>query len=224
MSDGPQKLPPKKEVAIALLEGPSMFVHLDPRRPGVLVPRRFLDKPQLVLQVGLNMVIPIPDLTVDEEGISCTLSFDRAPFWVRMPWVAIYALVGEDGRGMMWPTDIPPEVVTQMQNAATGGQSAKPQARPRPKLAAVAQPPPDAEKPSEEKAQPEAERAEAAAEPVLRVVKNPEKEAPAETTEAAPQADEPQADATAEVSQPKPAPGGSRKPKRELPSYLRVIK
>ena len=60
-----------------------MFIHLDPRRPDVLVPKGFMGQPQLVLQVGLNMAIPIPDLKIDEGGISCTLSFNRAPFWCR---------------------------------------------------------------------------------------------------------------------------------------------
>lgn len=147
MSDGPHRLPPKKEVAIALLEASnSVYVHLDPRKQGVAVPRQFVDKPQLVLQVGLNMPIPIRDLTVDDDGISCTLSFNRSPSYCRMPWSAIYALVAEDGRGMMWPTDIPPEVVAQMQNAAAGAQPKPPQ-RPRPKLAAVSAPP---EEPSTE--------------------------------------------------------------------------
>src|SRR3954471_12175868 len=66
MSDAPRQPPPKKEVALALLEGSSLFVHLDPRRPGVLVPKGFTGQHQLVLQVGLNMAIPIPDLKVDD--------------------------------------------------------------------------------------------------------------------------------------------------------------
>ena len=97
MSDAPRQPPPKKEVALALLEESSMFIHLDPRRPDVLVPKGFMGQPQLVLQVGLNMAIPIPDLKVDDHGISCTLSFNRSAFWCRIPWSAIYALVGEDG-------------------------------------------------------------------------------------------------------------------------------
>src|SRR4051812_22478028 len=138
MSDAPRQPPPKKEVALALLEGPSLFVHLDPRRPGVLVPKWFTGQPQLVLQVGLNMAIPIPDLKVEEIGITCTLSFNRAPFWCRLPWQAIYALVGEDGRGMVWPDDVPHEVAVQMQKQQ---QAAAPkqgqQKKPRAKLAAV---------------------------------------------------------------------------------------
>src|SRR4051812_18126929 len=135
MSDAPRQPPPKKEVALALLEGPSLFVHLDPRKNGVLVPKWFTGQPQLVLQVGLNMAIPIPDLKVDDDGVSCTLSFNRAPFFCRLPWSAIYALVGEDGRGAIWQDDVPPEVAVQMQKQQTQkGPVAK---KPRAKLAAV---------------------------------------------------------------------------------------
>lgn len=222
MSDGRQKLPPKKEVALALLEGPSMFVHLDPRRQGVLVPKRFLDQPQLVLQVGMNMFVPITDLKVDDEGITCTLSFDRAPFWCRMPWNAIYALVGEDGRGMMWPTDIPPEVVAQMQAPPQQAKDAqKPaQKKPRAKLAAVADAPP------EQKPQPEAPMRVVPAEP------EPEREADVATKEgssvepaAAEAAEEPKIEEATEPARPEPAPAApGRKPRRELPPYLRVVK
>lgn len=106
-------LPPKKDVAIALLEGPSVFVHLDPRREGVVVPKWFKNQPQLVLQIGLNMAVRIPDLDVGDEGIGCTLSFQRTPHWCFMPWSAIYGLVGEDGRSMIWPEDVPRELVQQ---------------------------------------------------------------------------------------------------------------
>ena len=110
MSTPPRPLPPKKDVALALLQGPSLFIHLDPRKPEVLVPLHFKKQAQLVLQVGLNMAVPIPDLQVDDEGVTCTLSFNRSPFWCRLPWSAIYALVGDDRRGMIWPDEVPAEV------------------------------------------------------------------------------------------------------------------
>lgn len=112
MSTPPRPLPPKKDVALALLQGPSLFIHLDPRKPEVLVPLHFKKQAQLVLQVGLNMAVPIPDLQVDDEGVTCTLSFNRSPFWCRLPWTAIYALVGDDKRGMIWPDEVPAEVET----------------------------------------------------------------------------------------------------------------
>ena len=111
-------LPSKKAVALDLLERTSLFVHLDPRRPGVIVPLVFAKQPQLVLQIGLNMAIAIPDLEVNETGISCTLSFNRRPHFCRLPWSAIYALIGQEGGGMVWPEDVPAEVVAQQRSAA----------------------------------------------------------------------------------------------------------
>lgn len=118
-------LPRKQAVALDLLERTSVFVHLDPRRPGVIVPQGFLKQPQLVLQIGLNMAISIPDLNVGDEGISCTLSFNKRPHFCSLPWSSIYALIGEQGGGMVWPEDVPPEVVSQQRAAA------KKEAKPR---------------------------------------------------------------------------------------------
>ena len=112
MPSGP-RLPPKKDVVLALLEGTDVFVHLDPRREGVKVPPWFKNQPNLILQVGLNMPVPIPDLEVDDESVSCTLSFNRSPFFCYIPWKAVYALVGADGRAMIWPDDVPEEVAAQ---------------------------------------------------------------------------------------------------------------
>jgi stringent starvation protein B len=108
-------LPPKKDVALALLERASVFVHLDPRCADVMVPAWLKSQSQLILQIGLNLAVSIPDLTVENEGIACTLSFSRRPHYCRIPWAAVYALVGEDGRGMVWPSDIPADVAAQAQ-------------------------------------------------------------------------------------------------------------
>jgi stringent starvation protein B len=123
------KLPKKKDVALALLEQASVFIHLDPRREGVLVPAGFKKQAQLVLQIGLNLLVKIPDLEVDDEGISCTLSFNRRPHYCHMPWPSVYALVDESGRGMVWPDDVPPEVVAQQRESAK--KTPAPQQRPR---------------------------------------------------------------------------------------------
>ena len=71
--------PDKHELMLKLLEHGSVFMHLDPRRPGVIVPLHFRTQSQLVLQIGLNFPIPIRDLEIDAEGVRCTLSFNRQP-------------------------------------------------------------------------------------------------------------------------------------------------
>jgi stringent starvation protein B len=233
MSDAPRQPPPKKDVALALLEESSMFIHLDPRRPDVLVPKGFMGQPQLVLQVGLNMAIPIPDLHIDEAGISCTLSFSRAPFWCRIPWSAIYALVGEDGRGGVWAEDVPPEIQQQKQSAPSKSPASK---KPRAKLTAVgatdrarsrdggdaastAGTPKTPGQPRRGLARVPAAAADddgiLEAEPKRAPLSAVPRERPAEPSGGASSAD----DQAAAPAQPP-----DKKPKREIPPYLRVIK
>jgi len=107
-----------------------MYIHLDPRAESVKVPVSFKNQPQLVLQVGLNMAVAIPDLHVDEHGLSCTLSFSRTPFFCVIPWPAVFALVGENGQAMVWAEDVPAEVAAQ-------AQAQKAPEKPRPHLRSV---------------------------------------------------------------------------------------
>jgi len=190
----PHPLPPKKDVALALLQGPSLFIHLDPRKPEVVVPTYFKKQPQLVLQVGLNMAIPIPDLKVDDEGVSCTLSFNRRPFWCRLPWSAIYALVGEDMKGMIWPDEVPSEVAAQREGKQPTPVGAAPSRGARPvretKKKASAEPSPKEAK-SQGQDEPEERSAEAAPRPAVA---------------------------------PVPKSDSGKSGKRELPPYLRVVK
>jgi len=125
-----QLLPPKKEVALALLERSNVDVYLDPRAKGVVVPPQFRKEPRLILKIGLNMPVPIPDLRVDDESMSCTLSFNRSPFYCVVPWSAVFAMVGEDGRGMVWPDDVPQELAVKVVEPGEGEESGAPGARP----------------------------------------------------------------------------------------------
>jgi hypothetical protein len=225
----PHPLPPKKEVALALLERSNdrgIFVHLDPRQATVVVPPWFKKQPQLVLQIGLNMPVPIPDLRLDEEGMSCTLSFNRSPFFCVVPWASVFAMVGEDGRGMVWPEDVPAEVPLSRQGpqpvaapptpmraldgAKKGtkekegkGEGAKAK-RPRKRPALTAVPDGDAQASKKAKA-PRAIRGEPAPPASPRPIVSP---APAPKRAPAPRA----------------VPAASKGKKRELPPYLRVVK
>lgn len=217
-----QPLPPKKDVALALLERSSVYVYLDPRQVAVVVPPKFKEQPQLVLQVGLNMSVPIPDLRLDDDGMSCTLSFSRAPFFCVVPWGSVFAMVDDNGRGMVWPEDVPAEVTRAPVRVVDGGAS-KDSSKAAP--AGERQPRADA---------PKAKRARKV--PVLAAVSGGEKKAMAKGAKTAmvgerrPQGGAgpaPSGHATAAgaagsaVAQ---APAGKKKRKRELPPYLRVVK
>lgn len=111
----------KKRTAETILETEDVFIHLDPRRTGVIVPERFKSQADLVLQVGRDMPIPIPDLDVGDEGITGTLSFDRKPFHCVLPWSSIFALVDHDNHGRVWEDDVPAELAAQIAKGRDAG-------------------------------------------------------------------------------------------------------
>lgn len=125
-----KKLPPKREVIEALLSQGAAFVHLDPRGDEVMVPEWLKRQPQLVLQIGLNMPVPIRDLRIDGAGVYGTLSFNRAPFTCLVPWRSVFALVGDDGRGMVWPESMPSEIAQEIEREAQRSGRAIPGAPP----------------------------------------------------------------------------------------------
>jgi stringent starvation protein B len=187
-------LPSKKEVLLNLLEKASVLVHLDARREDVKVPRHLKTNPQLILQLGLNLAVPIQDLDVSDDQVTCTLSFARTPFFCVLPYPAIFAMVAEDGKSaMVWPEDVPAEVARQAEAEAR-------------KLGLI--------KPDEQAPKPLPPRIE-----VGTGSKRTREESPKgqpEKVKPPPKTKQPQAEASAGKRK--------RAPKRELPPYLRVIK
>jgi hypothetical protein len=106
-------LPPspatRRSIAETILRTESLDLYVDPRRPGVVVPPKFRGDPGLVLRVGRSMPVPIPDLLVDDDGISGTLSFDGQPFRCEVPWSAVFAIVSTQKPGAVWADTTPSE-------------------------------------------------------------------------------------------------------------------
>ena len=63
-----------------------------------------------MLQYGHDLPIPIPDLEVDDYGVRATLSFSRAAHRTVVPWSAVYVVACDDGRGVLYSEDVPPDV------------------------------------------------------------------------------------------------------------------
>ncbi len=208
---------------LALLQqAESVFVNFDPRREGVVLPAHLKRQPRVVLQYGLNMRIPIPDLDVSEDGIGATLSFDRAPTWTFIPWSAVFAIVSQDQQGMLWEADLPREIDAEQRKGpapepakkgAAGGKGSKKSAAKRPALRAVdgGQRAPRAAK---EQAQPASEPS---PQPPAPVVAEPVE---ASAPPSVPEPSRPSRESDEIIEPPEREP----KKKRELPPYLRVVK
>ena len=163
-------LPSKKDVLLGLLEKTSVLMHLDARREDVVVPRHLKTNPQLILQLGLNLPVPIRDLDVGDDGVRCTLSFQRTPFLCVLPYPAIFAMVSEDGgRAMVWPEDVPAEVARAAEAEARrlghlkeGEAMPEAEARPRIEIAPSPKRPREEAKPRAEAKRPSKPKAAAA--------------------------------------------------------------
>jgi stringent starvation protein B len=106
----PEERPNKRDAFLSFLGEGWVSVHLDARRSGVKVPDELAGNRHLVLQYGRSMPIPIPDLRVDEEGVSATLSFSRVPYQTFIPWSAVYIVACTDGRGVLYDEDVPKDL------------------------------------------------------------------------------------------------------------------
>jgi stringent starvation protein B len=127
MPDRLSPVPAKKQTLLAYLERGIAMLHLDARRPGVVVPKQYAHDPHL--RLNLSYRYHIPDLVIDDARVQATLSFAGRPFQCVVPWEAIFGVTSQStGVGQVWPEDLPIEVVEAVD---------EPEPRRKPSLAAV---------------------------------------------------------------------------------------
>ncbi|MGQ0505463.1 MAG: ClpXP protease specificity-enhancing factor SspB [Myxococcaceae bacterium] len=102
--------PEKKERLLAALDKGMVMVHLDARRPGVMVPTAF--RGEAHLRLNLSYRFDPPDLAVGEWGVRATLSFSGDRFAVAIPWSALFAITSfVTEEFWMYPDDLPEELI-----------------------------------------------------------------------------------------------------------------
>lgn len=107
-----KKGPEKKAQLLAALDKGMVMIHLDARRPGVLVPPSLRNESHL--RLNLSYRFDPPDLTVGEWGVRCTLSFSGSRFKVAVPWSALYAITSHVTMEIWeYPDDMPAEIIQQ---------------------------------------------------------------------------------------------------------------
>ncbi len=149
-----KKGPEKKARLLDALEKGMVMIHLDARRPGVLVPTSL--RTEAHLRLNLSYRFDPPDLTVGEWGVRCTLSFSGSRFTVAVPWSALFAITSHVTKEFwMYPDDMPPELIQQTMVTSKVPESVTEQSAPaeRPKVVLREvvlheEPPPPAEEPA----------------------------------------------------------------------------
>jgi stringent starvation protein B len=144
----------KKERLLTALEKGMVMIHLDARRPGVVVPPNVRSEPHLRLNLSYNF--DPPDLSVGEWGVRSTLSFRGVRFTVAIPWSALFAITSHVTKEFwMYPGDIPPELIESSTLAARQPPAIpEPEGSPKAILREVVAEPPAEEKPEEEPPRP----------------------------------------------------------------------
>lgn len=100
----------KSITTLELLDKGIVYLHLDSRKAGVDVPPWLKHQACLCLSIGYNMAVPIPDLIISDWGVHATLSFSGTAHLCRIPWSAVYAVLGDKDLygGGLWPEYMPP--------------------------------------------------------------------------------------------------------------------
>ena len=130
-----QRIATKRETLLAYLARGIAMVHLDARRPGVVVPPQYAMDAHL--RLNLSYRYGIPDFDISEQRIQATLSFGGRTFRCILPWGSVFGITSHGtGDGQVWPEDLPVEVVHTMSERAAGQKRENP-APQRPTLAAV---------------------------------------------------------------------------------------
>lgn len=120
----------KKDQVLECLEKGMTQLHLDARRPGVLVPEKFKGQHHLVLNISYRF--DPPDLAVSDWGIRQTLSFGGSRFTIAVPWSALYAVASLVTReSWMFPHDMPEEFAAAATEKAQLPPDPEPAERPR---------------------------------------------------------------------------------------------
>ncbi len=103
------RTPEKKQHLLSALDRGMAMVHLDARRPGVVVPAEF--RTESHLRLNLSYRFQPSDLSVGEWGLRSTLSFSGSRFTVAIPWSAVLAITSHCSQEFWtFPDDMPPEL------------------------------------------------------------------------------------------------------------------
>jgi hypothetical protein len=84
------------------LQHGKVYIHVDTRVAGVVVPGTLLDRARVPLVIAWRY--PGIDLQISDPGVDATLRFKGDPFRCHVPWSALLAIVGGAPQGALVST------------------------------------------------------------------------------------------------------------------------
>lgn len=116
---GPER-PEKLRMFARLIERGMVMVTVDARKDNARVPSRLLR--ELQLNLNFSHKFGVADFFYDDDGVRASLSFQGTPFFVDLPWTAIYGMSSHvDGERMIWPDSLPQELKAMVPPQARHG-------------------------------------------------------------------------------------------------------
>lgn len=94
-------------VEMLLSKDGEVRISFDTTQNGVVIPDQYKEYDAATLNYGYNLLPHIPDLTLTDEGISATLSFEGSPFLTFVPWIAIFIMGDFNGQRVVWEEKAP---------------------------------------------------------------------------------------------------------------------
>lgn len=111
-----------KDVLLHLLDEGMVMLHINAKHEDVIVPSYLKD--DVHLRLNLSYRFRLPDLQIDDEMISATLSFQKQPFRCCIPFVALWGLSQphDPENLIIFPDALPIEMLALALQAQQEGQ------------------------------------------------------------------------------------------------------
>lgn len=93
------------------MEGEHVLLHLDSRKPGVIVPEHLSNDYRLTLKLSYAFQGRVSS---DLDGVYADLRFSGSYVHCVIPWESVWGMTSSSGESQMWSEDLPREMVLQL--------------------------------------------------------------------------------------------------------------
>ncbi len=106
-SSGTNRTDEKIAIFTEWMKGDHVFIHLDSRREGVIVPDHLRESAALKLKLSYGFQ---GETKFDNESVTAYLKFNGDYFGCVVPWNALWGLTNREGESCLWTDELPEEL------------------------------------------------------------------------------------------------------------------